>query len=493
MVKTKTTDYVKKQIRVALYVRVSTQEQAKEGYSIKEQIDRLKKYAEAHEWLVVKIYTDAGHSGANMNRPALQDMIEDIIAGKIDKVAVYKLDRLSRSQKDTLELIEDIFLKNNCDFESMSEKFDTSTSFGRAMVGILAVFAQLEREQIKERMSMGIEARIKEGKWRGGATVPFGYDYEAALEKLVVNEYEAMIVKEVFKAFTEGDTFYKIRNDLSEKGHTYRNGKIDLRNLRYMVRNKTYCGYQKHNDEWIKGLHDAIIEEDTFEKAQEIIEEKKRRFEETGQKIGIEAVSTHLSGFIYCARCGARYSKYKTGTAKYGFHLNYGCYSRHKKTKIMIKDPNCKNKNYRMEELDGYIFGEIKKLAIDPEYIKMLKKDAAKDDEVKNIHAIESQIKSIGAQLSRFMDLYGLGTYSLEELDQKTKPLSEQRNKLKRELEKLKANSKRITEDQVMHLVSTFDEVVESGDLHDKRAIIEQLINRIDIDGDEITIHWNFI
>ena len=487
------TNYIKNKIRVALYIRVSTQEQAKEGYSIGEQTDRLQKYAEAHGWTVVKIYTDAGHSGANMDRPALQDMIDDVEAGRIDKVLVYKLDRLSRSQKDTLKIIEDILLAHNTDFESMTEKFDTSTSFGKAMVGILAVFAQLEREQIKERMSLGIDARIKEGKWRGGGNIPFGYDYEATLDKLVINEYEAMIVRSVFEAFNEGKTFHAISNELEAKGHTYKNGKVDHRNLRYMVQNKTYCGYQRHCGEWFKGLHDAIIDEDTFNKAQDILEDRKRKFEESGQRIGMEAVSTNLAGILFCARCGARYSKYRTGTKQYGFHYNYGCYSRHKKVKCMIKDPSCKNKHYRIEYLDNHIFDEIKKLSIDPEYIKLLKKDAAKDDEVQRIHAIEGQIKSISTQLSRFMDLYGLGTYSLEELDEKTKPLNAQRTKLKKELEKLKSDSKRITEDQVLQLVESFEDALEKGDLHDRRSIIEQLINRIDIDGDEITIHWNFI
>ena len=200
------TDYKKTQIRVALYIRVSTQEQAKEGYSIGEQEDRLRKFADAHDWTIVKIYTDAGHSGANQERPALQDMIMDIKAGLIDKVAVYKLDRLSRSQKDTLELIEDVMLANKCDFESMTEKFDTATSFGRAMVGILAVFAQLEREQIKERMSMGMEARLKTGKWRGGL-VPFGYDYEKALDKLVVNEYSVMNSRTTISKGVLADSF----------------------------------------------------------------------------------------------------------------------------------------------------------------------------------------------------------------------------------------------------------------------------------------------
>lgn len=487
------TNYLKTKIRVAIYVRVSTQEQAKEGYSIHEQVDRLTKFAEAHDWIIVKVYTDAGHSGANQDRPALQDMIEDIKAGRIDKVLVYKLDRLSRSQKDTLELIEDVFLKNSTDFESMTEKLDTATPHGRAMIGILAAFAQLEREMIKERMSMGIDARIKEGKWRGGKQVPFGYVYNPDLEKLVINDYESILVKYVFENFTEGKTLYTISNELIEKGITYSNGKVDSRNLRYMLKNKTYCGYQRNHGNWIKSLHDPIIEEEIYNKAQEILAEKKRRFEETGAKIGSEAVSTNLSGLLYCARCGARYSKYRTGTKEYGFHLNYGCYSRHKKVKAMIKDPNCKNTHYRMEVLDEIVFNQIKKLAVDPDYLQHIKKAAQQDAEVQKIQAIGKQINQISNQLSRFMDLYGLGTYSLEELDQKTKPLTAQRMKLKKELERLQSDCKRITEDKVMELVSSFSEALEHGDLHDRRFIIEQLISRIDIDGDEITIHWNFI
>ena len=103
-------------MRVALYVRVSTQEQANDGYSIDEQKDRLQKYADAMNWTVYNTYIDAGFSGANTQRPALQKMIKDIKKGLIEKVIVYKLDRLSRSQKDTLELIEDVFLANNTEF-----------------------------------------------------------------------------------------------------------------------------------------------------------------------------------------------------------------------------------------------------------------------------------------------------------------------------------------------------------------------------------------
>ena len=179
--------------KVAIYVRVSTQEQAVEGYSISEQIDRLTKFCEAHSWKIYKVYTDPGFSGGNMNRPSLQKLFADCTQKRFDTVLVYKLDRLSRSQKDTLYIIEDLFLTNHVDFISMSENFDTSTPFGRAMIGILSVFAQLEREQIKERMAMGREGRAKQGKWHGGGNVPIGYDF--INDYLIPNEYEAAQVK----------------------------------------------------------------------------------------------------------------------------------------------------------------------------------------------------------------------------------------------------------------------------------------------------------
>ena len=152
---------------IAIYVRVSTAEQKMHGYSVGEQIDRLTNFSKALGYDKPQIYNDAGYSGATLDRPALSVLINDVKARKVEKVLVYKLDRLSRSQKDTLMLIEDIFLQNGCDFVSISENFDTSTPLGRAMIGILAVFAQLEREQIKERMSMGREARAKQGKYAG--------------------------------------------------------------------------------------------------------------------------------------------------------------------------------------------------------------------------------------------------------------------------------------------------------------------------------------
>jgi site-specific DNA recombinase len=105
-------------------------------------------------------------------------MIEEITEGKICAVVVYKLDRLSRSQKDTIFLLEDVFNPNKCDFISLNENFDTTTPYGKAMIGILSVFAQLERGNIRDRTRMGMYERVKAGLWMGGGRVPFGYDYD---------------------------------------------------------------------------------------------------------------------------------------------------------------------------------------------------------------------------------------------------------------------------------------------------------------------------
>ena len=172
----------------ALYARVSTDAQAEEGYSIDIQGERLEAYCNLKGYESFEHYIDGGYSGSNLNRPSMQRLIQDCKDKKIDRVVVYKLDRLSRSQKDTLYLIEEVFLPHGVDFVSINESFDTSTPFGRAVIGILSVFAQLERENIRERTRAGMLGRVRDGYWPGGGRVPFGYDYDAKLNILVPNK-----------------------------------------------------------------------------------------------------------------------------------------------------------------------------------------------------------------------------------------------------------------------------------------------------------------
>lgn len=480
-------------IKVALYPRVSSQEQV-DGYSIGEQIERLTKYCEAMEWEIYKIYTDPGYSGGTTDRPGLQNMLEDVRAGKVDKVVVYKLDRLSRSQKDTMLLIEDEFLAHGVDFVSMSENFDTATPFGRAMIGILAVFAQLERENIKERTMIGKEARAKEGKWHGGSTEPIGYDYDPATDELNINDFEAMQIRELYELFLKGTPLRTIEKLFKTKGYTHKHGSTwDPKTMRRVMRNKTNIGYIKYRDEWYKGEHDPIIDEDTYNKAVKLLDDRAEQYKLTGVKPG--AQTTYLGGLLYCKCCGGKFAKQENSRRREGKPLVYWymCYSRSKKVKKMIKDPNCKNKNWKMVELDNIVLDEIKKLAMDPEYLHDIRRDKAKkSDEPNKIDILKEEIKKLDDQISRFMDLYGIGKFTIDQVSGKIDPLNDQKKILEKELESLNAELDVMSEEEVAEILSTFKEVIERSDYEEIRLIIDSLISYIEIENEDIYIHWKF-
>ena len=195
--------------KTALYIRVSTDSQFEEGYSVDAQKQKLEQYCKLKDIEKYEFYIDGGWSGSNIDRPEMKRMMDEIIEKKIDSVIVYKLDRLSRSQKDTVFLLEDVFIPNNCNFISLNENFDTTTPYGKAMIGILSVFAQLERENIRERTRMGMYERVKSGLWMGCVIIPFGYDYDPSKDILVPNEH-AEEVKQIFELYTQGYSSYEL-------------------------------------------------------------------------------------------------------------------------------------------------------------------------------------------------------------------------------------------------------------------------------------------
>ena len=478
-------------IRVVMYVRVSSKEQV-EGYSIGEQIERLEKYADAMDWEVIKVFVDPGYSGGNTDRPGLKEMIKTIENGGVDKVVVYKLDRLSRSQLDTLYLIEKVFLANDTDFVSMSENFDTSTPFGRAMIGILAVFAQLEREQIKERTMVGKEARAKEGKWGGGATDPVGYDYNIAKDLLEVNEYEAMQIREVFDLFIKGTPVRTIVRTLTDKGYSHKHGPWDMKRVRKIVSNKLYLGYIRYHDTYYKAQHTPIISEEIFEQAQVLVKQRAEQYKDFCRNPG--AQTTLLGGLLYCKHCGGKYHKTTGGSAKYGRLNYYACYSRSKKVKPMVKDPNCKNKNWRTDVLDEIVLDEIKKLSVDPEYMKTLQERKDIDSETPDkIKIIQDEIANIDDQISRFMDLYGLGKFTIDQVSSKVDPLNAKRSTLEKELEKLNSERGAISDEQAIEIINSFEDILESGDFNEIRLVIESLISHVELDEENVYIHWKFL
>lgn len=467
-------------MRVALYPRVSGHEQ-EDNYSIPEQIDRMKKYCESRDWMVYKIYTDSGYSGSNMDRPGLQSLIKDSESGKFDMVLVYKLDRLSRSQKDVLYLVEDVFDKHGVAFSSMTENFETSSPFGKAMLGILAVFAQLERSQIRERTMMGKDSLAQEGKWHGGKWVPIGYDYEGGLLK--VNEYEAMQIREIAKLFVERTPVRTIATMMTEKGYLHKYGEWEAKTIRRVLSNPINLGLIKHRDRLYPGLHDAILEQQTFDEIKVIMDERKEKYNAT-----YRPYKSLLGGMIYCKHCGGRYGRQGSGHGTY----YYSCYSRNKSMKRMIKDPNCKNKVYRALDLEYVIISSITQLALDPDYIEQLRENKPHNDVSGKINAIKSEIEKIDIQISNMMDLYSLGNMPLDVISQKVSALNQTKTALEKELDSLDVpdTDDEMTAEQIQNLA----ELINDKDLtlEEKRSIVQSLIYYIEIDNDDVYVHWKF-
>lgn len=473
--------------RVFIYIRVSTDKQAEEGYSIPQQTERLIKYCEAMGWQVVKVYTDDGYSGGDLKRPAMKQMIRDIEKGNADIVLVDKLDRLSRSQFDTLYMIQKVFDPNNVAFVSRAEAFDTSTPFGKAMVGILAVFAELERARIKERMADGKEGRAKQGKYKGGGSVPIGYNYNMETGGLEINEYEAMMVRELFELVLARTPMNAIANIFNEKGYKTKYGPWNDTTVRYLTTNRVYIGKIRHKGKWYDGLHTAIIPNDMFDKVGKLMDERKITNERYKPS---KRYNSPLGGLIWCGNCGAKYSWRLTGHNKDGSRRSYYiCYSRAKADPKLVRDPNCKNKNYRDYVLDNIIFDEIRKLKTDTSYFDELRSSI---DNTEKLDLIANQIDELDSQMSRLMDLYSVKGINIDSISEKIEKLSEEKDKLEEELYKLELETSTIEKDTVLDLVDMFEAALDTGDSIQIHDVVAELVDYIEIDGEDIRIHWNF-
>ena len=310
--------------RVAIYVRVSTQEQAENGNSLDFQIDKLKAYCQLHEYKIVGEYVDAGVSGAKSERPALNKLKDNI--DKIDIVLIYKLDRLSRSIKDTMFLIEDLFKPNNVNLISLSENFDTSQAMGMATVGMLSTFAQLERETIKERMMAGKIQAVKNGK--NINKTPFGYIKKDG--QLIKDKRTKDCVDFIFKKMLEGKSLHETVK-LLEMSEYNNLKKWNFVFVNRMTKNKVYCGHTEALGEIIKNTHDNYINDKEYNYINELLLERKTHSSKS-QRNKLPAI---FRGLISCSKCNHKLTpftrKRKNGDKTMYYRCN-NCPSEGKKT-----------------------------------------------------------------------------------------------------------------------------------------------------------------
>ena len=250
--------------RVAIYTRVSTEDQAKEGFSLDAQRERLHAYCRAQGWTIAKEYVDDGHSGRDAKRPAYQEMMRDRDAW--DKVLVIKMDRIHRNSRNFMEMMDDL-REWGKDFVSATESLDTSTAMGRFVMDIIQRIAQLESEQIGERVYMGMAQKHKQGKGLLGFRRPYGYDYVGGA--LVAIPKEARVVRRIFREFADGATLTGIAAKLNAEGvPSHRNRQWSKSGLRYMLRNPVYVGRIRWDQVERSDGHEAIVDEHTWEAVQ---------------------------------------------------------------------------------------------------------------------------------------------------------------------------------------------------------------------------------
>ena len=245
--------------KACVYTRVSTDAQGEDGkVSLPEQERMAKACIESKGWRYIRTYEDNGYSGRTTDRPALQQMLSDIESGEIEAVVIYKLDRLSRKQRDTLSIIEEFLLKNNVDLVSLNETLDTTSPWGRAMIGVLSSFNQLESENIAMRTAMGRYATAREGGYAGGKP-PLGY--RAVDGQLVIVPEEAEVVRLVFALRSEGKTLQGITDELNSRGYTSKKGNEFKHSAIQTILNNesTYRGNYKYGKEGCENTHEPIL------------------------------------------------------------------------------------------------------------------------------------------------------------------------------------------------------------------------------------------
>jgi DNA invertase Pin-like site-specific DNA recombinase len=268
-----------RKLRCAVYTRKSSEEGLEQEFnSLDAQREACEAYIASQKpegWVLVPDrYDDGGISGATLERPALKRLLADIEAHRVDVVVVYKIDRLSRALMDFSKLVE-IFDRNNVTFVSVTQSFNTTTSMGRLTLNILLSFAQFEREVIGERIRDKFAASRKKGMWMGG-WAPLGYDIKD--RKLIVNDAEAVTVRNIFQRFLRVGSMTKLVVAFRSDGMTTKGGKpVDKGYLYRILNNRVYVGEAVHKGTAYAGEHQAIIDRTLWDRVHGILRESPRK------------------------------------------------------------------------------------------------------------------------------------------------------------------------------------------------------------------------
>ncbi len=363
----------KKVVRCAIYTRKSNEDGLEQTFnSLHAQRAMCESYIASFAsegWTILPTdFSDAGITGGTMERPGLQNLLADIEAGRVDVVVIYRLDRLSRSLRDFLNMME-AFDRRHVSFASVTERIDTTSSAGRLFLNMILAFAQFEREVAAERIRDKIASAKRKGKYVGGRPL-LGYDVDREKMRLVVNQEEAKLVRHIFGRFCQVGSCMKVAHELNAAGHrmkawTSKKGRAMgggtwlKTDVHHLLTNSRYIGLVVHKGENFTGEHEAIIDRHVWDRVQGVLS-KNRRYRANQTRKTTTAI---LKGILRCGCCNA--AMVPTYTVRRGKRYHYYlCHAAGKDG-----HDSCAVKSVAAGQIESAVFTYLKDIFADPEMI----------------------------------------------------------------------------------------------------------------------------
>lgn len=465
-------------VRCAIYTRKSTEEGLDQAFN---SLDAQREAGEAfvasrkHEgWVCLPDrYDDGGFSGGNIERPALKRLMADIQIGRIDAVVCYKVDRLSRSLLDFSRLIE-VFDRHRVMFISVTQPINTADSGGRLMLNVLLSFAQFEREMIADRTRDKVAAARRRGKWTGGFQV-LGYDVHPDGGRLVVNEDEAAIVRQVFTLYLDLGSIQATTEELNRRGWrtkswTTRKGvfhegvPFTKNTVNHMLSNPLYVGRTRLHRESFEGEHDAIVDQDLFDRVQAQLAAQAR----TGGAVAKNRYGHLLRGRLHCAACGCAMTPSATRKGRRVYRY-YVC---NHATKTGWG--NCPCPSLPAKAIEAAVVARIKAIGRDPELVATTL-DAAKQLQRERRPQLVAERRHLDRELVRLRD--GGRVEDQEQIGRLEARLAE----LDAEIAFLQTMT--FDRRDLSRALAAFDEVWDCLLPHEQERVLGLLIDRIEFDG----------
>lgn len=488
--------------RAALYLRVSTEDQAKEGHSIPAQRERLLAFCRAQEWDVAGIYADEGVSGAKLDRPQLARLREDVRAGRVNLVLVWKVDRLSRRVSHLAQLVDE-FDRAGCAFRSVTEPFDTGHAAGRAFMQMLAVFAEFEREMIRERTRQGIHQRIKAGHIHGRPKT-LGYVAPGNGQVWQVDLREAGVVRWIYRQYLAGVGSLRIGQALKE-------GVPDLpadilqaefgrlsahsvaERVRWILQNPIYAGYTTLDGDLLPGRHEAIIPPADWQRVQDLFAAR--------QGLGPRGKTSPyiLSGLVYCGACGARMWGRKQDAFPRGrrtpknprlrapkerFYRFYVCQG---STILHGRQKSCTNWGINADRVEAEVLAVLRRLSADPETAATSLPDPEPQDEQQPLQRLRADLSALRRRQQKLIATIERAPDLEETILDRLRELADEQRRLQQEIaaEEGRAPRSPASREDLAALLAHVGTVLDHADPDQVREMVRVFVRRIAISPDK--------